>query len=371
MKENIGFYCSSISWGGLEINFVRYALWLNSPEFPVIIYCVKGSKIDERLEGEAIEIRHVAHNKKKYDRKNAKRVWELFQKDNVKKVWIRDRRDFAIMAQVKARSKNNLKLIYQQAMQLASPKKDPYHTWMYKKIDAWIAPLQYLKEQVLKMTKVKEKNIYQIPLALAQDLNSLMIPKEEACKVLNVSSSKTYLGIIGRLDPLKGQLFVIKTLPALREKFPNLELLLIGDRTVNEGEEYLREIDATIAQLNLKDVVHIRPFMKNVEVAYSAIDVFCMASKGETFGMVTIDALACGVPLMGTNTSGTPELLGFGKFGWIYEEGNEEDFIATIQTMLNHPEERESKAKLAQKKALETYNKDNIVNALKDVINGL
>jgi glycosyltransferase involved in cell wall biosynthesis len=61
--------------------------------------------------------------------------------------------------------------------------------------------------------------------------------------------------------------------------------------------------------------VHVRPYSQDVSVFYSAIDTFLLCSKGETFGTVTIEAMACSLPIIGTQSSGTPELLHHGECG--------------------------------------------------------
>src|SRR5690606_35858245 len=85
-----------------------------------------------------------------------------------------------------------------------------------------------------------------------------------------------------------------------------------------------------IKEFNLENRVFIRPFRKEIVVFYKAIDAFVMASKAETFGMVTIEALASGIPVIGSNAGGTPEILNHGEFGVLFETLNADDLAQKI-----------------------------------------
>ena len=59
-----------------------------------------------------------------------------------------------------------------------------------------------------------------------------------------------------------------------------------------------------------------------------------MASRAETFGMVTIEAMACGTPTLGSNAGGTPEILDQGKYGVLFEPMNATDLALKIDQII-------------------------------------
>jgi len=85
--------------------------------------------------------------------------------------------------------------------------------------------------------------------------------------------------------------------------------------------------------------VHLRPFMEDVSIFFSAIDWMVMATKAETFGMVSIESMACGTPVVGSNAGGTPELLENGKLGVLFETLNANDLSEKITEIVTgaHP----------------------------------
>lgn len=372
MTKKIGFYCSSMSWGGLEMNFVRYAAWLKESNFEVVIFCVNNSKILEKAKDLGISYVVIKRNKKNFDYKNAKILRKHLNKLKIDTVWVRDRRDINIFALLKRKkATKHIKLVYQQAMQIAKKKKDIFHTRNYKQINLWIAPLNFLKKEVIEKTKFPENRIKVIPLACDIDWSKKEITQEEARTTFNLPQNKTIIGIIGRLDPLKGQLFLVKALTKLKNEFPDLDLLIVGEKTYNEHDEYVRELNATIEKEGLTDRVHIRPFMKEVAYFFKSVDRFIMASKGETFGMVTIESMSYGTPVIGTNSAGTPELLDFGKLGDLYEVDDESNFIEVLKTSIQKQNLSQEKANRAKEVALKKYSKKEVVQSIISELNQL
>ena len=110
----------------------------------------------------------------------------------------------------------------------------------------------------------------------------------------------------------------------------------MGEPTFGEGQEYFNQMNAFIEENNLKHRVHIRPYMNNPEIFYCAIDWFVMATKAETFGMVTIESLACGTPVLGSNAGGTPEILENKSGGILFETLSSDDLAAKIDSIVDN-----------------------------------
>lgn len=113
--------------------------------------------------------------------------------------------------------------------------------------------------------------------------------------------------------------------------------MLLGAPTHNEGKAYHQAMLDLIREAGLSERVFVRPFRKDMAAFYKAIDVFVMASKAETFGMVTIESMACGTPVIGSNAGGTPELLQHGKLGYLFEPLSADDLANKIADFLAEP----------------------------------
>jgi D-inositol-3-phosphate glycosyltransferase len=327
----IGFYCSSISWGGLEMNSVRYAQALQQENFEIQIYSVAGSSFFQSATELSLPIQAVPRNKKYFDFKHARSLAKIFQNDGIEIVHFRDNRDLDFLGWVKFFSSGKIKLVYHQAMQLGVSKKDILHTFRFNRIDAWVSTLDYMKKQVLSHTKFPEKKLHVIPLGTSIDSTSIH-SKEEARKLLNLPSAKFLIGVVGRLDEKKGQLEVIQALSMLKENEKDIHVVFIGDKTKNEADDYVQKLKNAIELNHLQEKTTFLPHQSDIQKLYGAFDLIIVPSWEETFGTVTIEAMASSVPVIGSNTAGTAEILGNGTF--LFQARNPKELSETLLNVL-------------------------------------
>lgn len=355
------------------MNVLRFCEWLQAEGFTTSLWCVAGSPLEEAAKQSGVVLHLIPRHRKYLDFTAAFRLSRRMTNANVDVIWIRDTRDIAVSGLIKRFAPNRFKLIYQQAMQIGVNKRDIAHTLRFEAIDRWIAPLHYLAEQVRTKTRFSHDRIRVVPLAVDIDRFNRLPAKQTALQALNITlpENGVLIGNVGRIDPLKGQDFLLTCFLALREQNLPVYLLLMGDPTRNEGDEYLLQLQAKAQASGESDRIFFRPHRPDVEVAYAAIDVFAMVSAGETFGMVTIEALASGCVVIGTNTSGTPELLGHGSHGVLYPPNDTEAFLKGIVPLIEDSNLRDSLSAAGQTFAAERFKKAQVIGQLSDLVNTL
>ena len=361
----IGFYCSSISWGGLEMNSVRYAQALQQENFEIQVYGVEGTSFYQSAAELELPIQAIPRNKKYFDVKLARRLAKIFQKDEIEIVHFRDNRDLDFLGWVKLFSSGKIKLVYHQAMQLGVPKKDLLHTFRFNRIDAWVSTLNYMKKQVLSHTNFPEKKLHVIPLGTNIDSTSIH-SKEEARKLLNLLSNKFLVGVVGRLDEKKGQLEVIQALSLLKESEKNIHVVFIGDKTKNEADAYVQKLQHAIELNHLQEKTTFLPHQSDMQLLYGAFDLVIVPSWEETFGTVTIEAMASGVPVIGSNTAGTAEILENETF--LFHAKNPEDLSSTLLNILKNDDLRAKWAIDLQHKFQEKYSMQASISGWKELL---
>jgi L-malate glycosyltransferase len=123
---------------------------------------------------------------------------------------------------------------------------------------------------------------------------------------------------------------VINVFHKVREKMPS-KLLLVGD-----GPEF-SVVSNQVRDLGLSDDVLFLGKQDNVAELLSISDLKLLLSQKESFGLVLLEAMACGVPVIGTNIGGIPEVIVDGKTGYICEMGDIETISEKAITILSNP----------------------------------
>jgi glycosyltransferase involved in cell wall biosynthesis len=352
------------------MNVLRFAGWMKDEGYTVSVWCVSDSPLGEAAQAAKHRCVFIKHHVKYGDLKGAIRLAKLFTEHEVDVVWIRDTRDMSICGWAKRWSTRKISILYQQAMQLGVSKRDPVHTDRFKRIDAWVAPLNYLAEQVKTMTRYPANRIAVIPLAVDVERFSSALSKNEARTALGLPTDRLLLGTVGRIDPLKGQAFLIEQFASICEKGLDVDLVIVGDPTRNEGDAYLKQLKQLAETASVQGRVHFRPHRDDVEKVYRALDVFAMASTGETFGMVTIEAMVSGCAVVGTNRSGTPELLADGR-GALYEPDDSASFLEAVEPVLVDAEVRAAMSAKAYAHAASTFHRQRVLEQLRHLVNTL
>ena len=313
--------CLSGSLGGLELNSLKFAGWMQERGWRVTFFAPPATPLAQWAEEWFIPLETLEVRRGLAMPLLARQLKQQLERLNIGVLVVTQNKDLAVATLVKTLMGGHLRIIYQQHMQLGRPKRSLVHTLRFRLVDAWLSPLPGLAREVATKTHFDTARLHVVPLGLP--LEQFAPPTHtsaEARHALDLPQGVRLLGILGRLDDGKGQDFVIDVLHQLRQQpgYDDAHLVIMGEPTLNEGDDYLHQLERQVARLGLQRQVHFRPFRPDPAMFYQAIDVFMMASENETYGMVTLEALAAGVPVVGAATGGTLELVQHGQTGLLY-----------------------------------------------------
>ncbi len=357
MKEyNIAFICPSKSWGGLEMNVLRLAKWLTERGHSIILYGCPGSVLYESFEKENMPVRTLNSKSKFGDIFLALPLAMHLRRDNARIAVFHLNRNFILMALAKVFARSFFKTAYMQHMHVGPSKKDFLHTWLYGRLSAWITPLPWLAGAVLEKTRIEPSKVRVIPLGIV--LNQFVGKKPErvlARKLLGLPKDAVIAGVVGRLDPRKGQHILIGACRKVHERGHKLHLLVIGDASIGEFTGYADEVKQLATKLGLDAYVHFKPHMKNIEYAYAAMDIFALTSKSETYGMVTLEAMASGLPVVASAEGGTLDIVKHDINGLLVKPYDPEDLCEALVRILEDDNLATKLASKAQSDAMNKY----------------
>ena len=191
------------------------------------------------------------------------------------------------------------------------------------------------------------------------------LPIEQYYKKRDWTSITNQINVIiyGRVVEPKGQFFFFKAMnEILKKKKYNIMCYWAG---FIEDEIYYEEINDFIDKNKINDRVIYLGQVSDMSKVLDNMDIVAVCSKKEGFGRVTVESMLSGCAVIGANSGATSELVVDNETGRLYDNGNINDFIQKIETMLSNSEYRQYLAKKGQEWAQENFslekNTDNII----------
>lgn len=151
----------------------------------------------------------------------------------------------------------------------------------------------------------------------------------------NLPEDALVIGHVGRLAPEKNLAYLSAAVAVFMKKVPPAHFLVIGNGPSQP------EIKRTFADRHLDDRLHLSGEASGDRLrdAYSAMDLFVFSSTSETQGMVLVEAMAAGKPVVALDASGSREVIRDGENGRLLpEDASAEDFAAAIKEYLTNPD---------------------------------
>lgn len=161
----------------------------------------------------------------------------------------------------------------------------------------------------------------------------------------------------------KGYDTLVNVLPGLLQRGIRFKYILAGKADAVE----LARMQNLIKQLQLEEHVLLAGFVADEEVTdhYLLADVFAMPSKGEGFGIVYIEAMACGLAVLAGNKDGSTEALQFGQLGTLVDPDNADEITAALTNLLR----QEALPATVQQKMLQFFSFEQYRNRLAAILN--
>jgi len=182
-----------------------------------------------------------------------------------------------------------------------------------RRVDHIIAVSDYLRELLTTEMRVSDQKISVIDMGVNTNLFR-SIGKREARKRLDLPLSDGIVLYVGNLYPLKGCQYLIQAMALIKR--PDRRLMIVG-----EGPER-RRLEVLSDSLGLPVTFVGAVPKEQVPLWMSAADLLVHPTLSEGFGLVVLEALSCGLPVVASNVGGIPELINDGVNGYLVEPAN-------------------------------------------------
>ena len=172
-----------------------------------------------------------------------------------------------------------------------------------------------------------------------------------ARRALSLHTDTPILLFVGRIQPLKGPDVAVRALAALGR--PDAQLIIVGGASGDEGDFESARIRALVDELGLHEQVRfVEPQPHHIlSTYYRAADVVLVPSRSESFGLVALEAAACGIPVVASAVGGLLSLVDDYRTGRLIEGRDPDDYARAIAEILDDRELRRAMSVAAVERA--------------------
>jgi phosphatidylinositol alpha-1,6-mannosyltransferase len=205
-----------------------------------------------------------------------------------------------------------------------------------QKANLVLSPSQYTADHVKADQGVLPERLRVLPWALDPQFEALVTGAAKTAPPENYPKGRVIL-TVGRWltsERYKGMDTLITALPKLLPRWPELQLAAVGQ---GDDRDWLENL---ARESGVSRHVHFLSGLSYAQLAacYASCEIFALPSRGEGFGLVYLEAMACGKPVIGGAHGGAPEVIEDGVTGYLVQHGDAVQLATSIETLLANPE---------------------------------
>ncbi len=207
--------------------------------------------------------------------------------------------------------------------------------------DRIIAPTEIERAQLLELYGADPASIYVVPPGV--DLDRFTPGDREAARRRLGFGDDPTVVFVGRLQPFKGVDVAVQALAHLRKMVPDARLVIVGGDSPRGSRGERMRLRLAARRLGVSDRLRFLEPVTHAKLPdlYRAADVVVVPSASESFGLVALEAAACGTPVVATAVGGLRLTVRDGETGYLVGSRDPASFAAALSRVLADPSARE------------------------------
>lgn len=167
------------------------------------------------------------------------------------------------------------------------------------------------------------------------------------------------IGMVGQLNEMKGHRFALAAFAAMKARGFDFEYFLLGDGVLRRHLQNIAENDGLI--------ISMPGIVEDISSYYKKFDLLIHPSLSEGFGMVIVEAMSFGVPVIATRVGGVPEIIHHGYDGWLVNPGSSAEIENAVVRLKDDPSLVRQLSGNARKTAAERYSFRNYISSIESI----
>ena len=177
-------------------------------------------------------------------------------------------------------------------------------------------------------------------------------PSSELRRTYGIQDGSLLIGVIARIEPLKGQKYLIEACGSLKGELKDFHVILVGDIA---DSEYLKECKESAAEFGIQDRITFSGYRNNANQILNEIDIFVLPSLFEAFPRSLIEAMGAGKPVVATDVGGCAEAVENAVSGFIVPPKNPQALAERVHMLGRDTELRQKVGRAARSRAQEMF----------------
>jgi L-malate glycosyltransferase len=352
--------CLSPDLGGLELYMMRASRYLGDQCISVIN---EKGKLKSYYEDTSYHYATLKRRNVFLSWLNARKLASIIDDEAIDVLHLHWTKDLPLAIMGKLLSKRRPKVVQSRHMTMTRFKDDFYHRFLYKNLDRMLAVTHQVKTQIEKFIPSDIRPVTEV-LYIGAEQPTLISQEERAerRRQLGLNDSFT-VGIVGRIEEPKGQHIVLEAVKSLHQNRINAKALIVGHAM---DEAYLQKL-----QNDYADVAVFTGFTREAQTIMQLCDVMVLATENETFGLVLIEAMMCGVCVVASSSGGPLEIIDDGINGLLFKTFDSSDLAEKLTMLCQDNVFKETFAEAGRAKALEVFESEKQFVELKKILERL
>lgn len=305
--------CLSSGWGGLEMYPARIIPELKRQGWEAHGLALEGSLVADSLRGAGIEPLTVSTRTRAL--LSVKSILGYLKAHDIRVLHCHKSSDLRLGALLVSLNPR-LRLFFTDHMGVTRAKRDLYHRWAYGRVTRLFSISETTRQRNLAAFPLPPERIERLYLGIdtaPYDIQLDARAREALRTELGVPDGAVAIGLPGRITPGKGQRVFVEALVRLAELLPPWRWhgLIIGGLGAEHGShaDLVAELRERLAATGLEPHVTLTGFRDDLPRCLGVLDIVCVPSRNEAFGLTVIEAMAASRPVIGADSGAIAELV--------------------------------------------------------------
>jgi len=362
MRPAVLHICMSKGWGGLEQYPLSLAPELTAQGIDVHYWALQTSKFAHKAKALNLSLLTFSSRTAAFLRLICLKSWLVT--NNIQVIHFHKSSDLRIVPLLSWLCPST-RLVFTEHMNAKKPKHSLYHRWVYSRLHQVIAISDHSLANNLRALPVSTHQIQRLYAGINLEFFKPSLTAEARLALrfkLGLKPDDIACCLPGRITPGKGhKVFVDATVQWAQQHTGSgrVAAYIVGGLHAAEGadEVLVSELQARIQHLKAEHLFSFTGFSAQIQELLQAMDMVCVPSDQEAFGLAVVEAMALGLPVVGSNSGAIPEILGCtGEYGLLAQPNHPSSFALAFSKLSESMVLRKTIGQQAILRAHSTFN---------------